>query len=111
MVDWCPTQTLTPEETVTRSFAPEPSGTVHQTLDHGTLDMVSPPGGPSVQPRGTIVRVTGHFDDPAAAGCVIRTTAYQSTWVVWTGAAELLCREQFVVTEIEKTGFMALPQE
>lgn len=111
MVDWCPTQTLTPEETVTRSFALEPSGTVHQTLDHGTLDMVSPPGGPSVQPRGTIVRVTGHFDDPAAAGCVIRTTAYQSTWVVWTGAAELLCREQFVVTEIEKTGFMALPQE
>jgi hypothetical protein len=106
LADWCPTQTITPEETVLRSFAPD-------VAFPGTLDMVSAPGGPSVQPRGTIVRVTGHFDDPAAATCVIESTTYRDAgWDgVWDGAAELLCREQFVVTSIETIGFMELPPE
>lgn len=111
LVDWCPSQTITPEETVVRSFAPEPSAPM-QTFAAATLDMVSAPGGPSVQPRGTIVRVTGHFDDPAAATCVIENTVYRDAgWDVWDGAAKLLCREQFVVTSIEKLGFMELPPE
>lgn len=103
MVDWCPSQTLTPEETVNK-LVPGPG-----TLDHYTLDMVAAPGGPSVQPRGTIVRVMGHFDDPASATCRIELGSDFS--VVWSGASELLCREQFVVTQIEKLGFMALPPE
>jgi hypothetical protein len=94
MVDWCPTQTLTPEEIVTQPFP------------HGTLDMVSPPGGPAVQPRGTIVRVTGHFNDAAASDCVIGS---QPPSDVWDGAASLLCQEQFVITSIEKLGFIELP--
>jgi hypothetical protein len=79
------------------------------TLDHYTLDMVAAPGGPSVEPRGTIVRVTGHFDDPASATCRIEPGSDFSG--AWSGASELLCREQFVVTQIEKLGFMALPPE
>jgi hypothetical protein len=103
LVDWCPSQTLTPEETVNK-LVPGPG-----TLDRYTLDMVAAPGGPSVQPRGTIVRVTGHFDDPASATCRIEPGPDFSG--LWSGASELLCREQFVVTQIEKLGFMALPPE
>jgi hypothetical protein len=116
MVDWCPFQTLTPEETVNTcdnydcasSTKPGPT-----TLDQYTLDMVAAPGGPSVQPRGTIVRVTGHFDDPASATCRIEPGSDSSSDSsgAWSGASELLCREQFVVTQIEKLGFMALPPE
>ena len=113
MVDWCPTQTLTPEATVNKcdnydcasSMAPWLGP---DTLDHYTLDMVAAPGGPSVQPRGTIVRVIGHFDDPASATCRIEPTPDFSG--TWSGASELLCREQFVVTQIDQLGFMALPQ-
>ena len=111
MVDWCPSQTLTPEETVVRSFAPEPSAATRGAVP-ATLDLVSAPGGPSVQPRGTVVQVTGHFDDPAASGCVIENTVYlDNGWDVWDGAALLLCREQFVVTSIEPIGFIQLPPE
>lgn len=95
MVDWCPTQTLTPQEIVTQPFP------------HGTLDMVSAPGGPAVQPRGTIVRVTGHFNDATASDCVIGSQPNPSD--VWDGAASLLCQEQFVITSIEKLGFIELP--
>ena len=100
LVDWCPTQTLTPAETVTQEF-------------HDTLDMVAAPGGPATQPRGTIVRVTGHFADAAAKDCVITPghDDYGSDWVFWEGAVPLVCQEQFVITELEKTGFMELPQE
>jgi hypothetical protein len=96
MVDWCPTQTLTPAETVTQEF-------------HDTLDMVAAPGGPAVQERGTIVRVTGHFDDPASTSCVIESA--DRPFRTWDGATTLLCREQFVITAIEKTGFKTLPPE
>jgi hypothetical protein len=97
LVDWCPTQTLTPAESVTQEI-------------HDTLDMVAPPGGPAIQPRGTIVRVTGHFADASSAECVIENAyGYQPDWTVWEGAETLLCQEQFVITELEKTGFMELP--
>jgi hypothetical protein len=97
LVDWCPTQTLTPAESVTQEI-------------HDTLDMVAPPGGPAIQPRGTIVRVTGHFSDASSTDCVIENAyGYQPDWTVWEGAETLLCQEQFVITELEKTGFMELP--
>jgi hypothetical protein len=100
LVDWCPTQTITPAEAVTQEF-------------HDTLDMVAAPGGPAVQPRGTIVRVTGHFADAAAKDCVITPghDDYGSDWAFWEGAVPLVCQEQFAITELEKTGFMELPQE
>jgi hypothetical protein len=112
IADWCPSQTLTPEETVNtcdNSDCASSTNPAPTTLDHHTLVMVVAPGGPSVQPRGTIVRVTGHFDDPVSATCRIEPGSDFSG--AWSGASELLCREQFVVTEIEKLGFMALPPE
>jgi hypothetical protein len=96
LIDLYPAQTLTPEETVTQDL-------------HDTLDMVVPPGGPAVQGRGTIVRVTGHFDDLASTTCVIEPVPKIGTF--WEGAATLVCREQFVVTAVQKTGFMQLPPE
>jgi hypothetical protein len=99
LVDWCPQQTLTPQETILQQ-------------PHDTLDMVTPPGGPAVQSRGTIVRVTGHFGDPASATGEIRPDAYQDSWGLWEGAERLVCQEQFVVTNIEKIGVMEdLPPE
>ena len=116
MVDWCPTHTLTPEATVNKcdNYDCESSKAPWlgpATLDHYTLDMVAAPGGPSVQPRGTIVRVVGHFDDPASATCRIEPGSDNPGFAgTWSGASELLCREQFVVTQIDQLGFMALPQ-
>ena len=116
MVDWCPTQTVTPEATVDKCDnydceSSKPPWLGPATLDHYTLDLVAAPGGPSVQPRGTIVRVVGHFDDPASATCRIEPGSDNAGFAgAWTGASELLCREQFVVTQIDQVGFMALPQ-
>lgn len=55
---------------------------------------------------GMVVRLVGHFDDPAAATCAV----IPSTDIEWSQpAVQLLCREQFVVTEFEVLDHMDLP--
>jgi hypothetical protein len=54
---------------------------------------------------GSVVRLVGHFDDPAATTChVVPSTEFE-----WSQpAVQLLCREQFVVTEFEVLDHMDL---
>jgi hypothetical protein len=65
-----------------------------------------PEGGLGIPPNASIVRVTGHFSDPASSTCVIMPTMDG----VPIGAevdpviAELWCREQFVVDAYEIIG-------
>jgi hypothetical protein len=51
---------------------------------------------------GSIVRITGHFDDAEAAGCTVAPGDPPAP--VNAQTAELYCREQFVVESIEVTG-------
>jgi len=66
----------------------------------------SPEAGLDRPPNASILRVTGHFNDPASSTCVIRPTMDD----VEIGAevdpviAELYCREQFVVDAYEIIG-------
>ncbi len=93
LVDWCPTQVLTTQDGA-------------KNFPTNGLDTVAAPslGGAFEQP-GTIARVTGHFDDPASTSCVFNGgIAHDNGWTVWTGGATLVCREQFVVTQIEELG-------
>jgi hypothetical protein len=55
-----------------------------------------------LEAQGGNVRITGHFDDPAAATCVIRA----GEPIVEQPAASvvLFCRERFVVTSVELLG-------
>lgn len=67
---------------------------------------VRPDAGLNFPPNASIMRVTGHFSDPASSTCVIRPTIDGSA----IGAevdpviAELWCREQFVVDAYEIVG-------
>jgi hypothetical protein len=74
----------------------------------GTLGLSFPPGvaAPDDLVNGSIVEITGHFDDPAAAACDVEPeTTYQSN----VSSLWVLCREQFVVTEVEVIGDIGLP--
>jgi hypothetical protein len=57
-------------------------------------------------PNASIVRVTGHFSDPASSTCVIRPTmdGFPIGAEVDPVIAELWCREQFVVEAYEIIG-------
>ena len=68
----------------------------------GPMTLNFPPDGPERPEAGTIVRVTGHFDDPAAAECTVApgdppVARDQRT-------AQLYCRARFVVESIEVLG-------
>jgi hypothetical protein len=52
---------------------------------------------------GSILRVGGHFNDPAATTCVISWMGYQYAESL-AGTAELYCREQFVADSYEVVG-------
>jgi hypothetical protein len=52
---------------------------------------------------GSILRVGGHFNDPAATTCVISWIGYTEAESL-SGTAELYCREQFVVDSYEVVG-------
>jgi hypothetical protein len=52
---------------------------------------------------GSILRVSGHFNDPAATTCVISWMGYEEVEPL-AGTAELYCREQFVVDSYEVVG-------
>lgn len=68
---------------------------------------IDPPG------RGSIIRVTGHFDDPAAATCRAKlggdgfdpTASYPPEWVPTHASAVLTCRTELVVTKLAVIGF------
>lgn len=67
----------------------------------GPLGVHVPPGGPPLPDEGQ-VRVIGHFDDPAAVGCSV--SPGEPPVPLDTAAAELYCREQFVVESVELIG-------
>ena len=60
------------------------------------------PGGPAFPNDGDIIRVVGHFDDPAAVGCTV--SPREPPEPRDARAAELYCRENFVVETIEVLG-------
>jgi hypothetical protein len=54
--------------------------------------------------QGSIVRVTGHFNDPASSTCTMSTFDGERAVSVDPRTAELLCRERFVVDAYEVIG-------
>lgn len=75
---------------------------VDPNLRIGPFAMRFVPDGPPVPADGSIVHVTGHFDDPAATGCIIAPG--EPPMPIDSSTAVLYCREQFVVDAIEVTG-------
>jgi hypothetical protein len=53
---------------------------------------------------GSIVRVTGHFSDPASTTCTISTFDGGRAVAVDPRTAELFCRDQFVLDAVEVIG-------
>ncbi len=53
---------------------------------------------------GAIVRVTGHFSDPASTTCTMTRFDLDQTLYVDPTSAELYCREQFVADSFEVIG-------
>jgi hypothetical protein len=68
----------------------------------GPFVMHFAPDGPSVPSDGQILRVVGHFDDPSAVGCTV--SPGEPPVPLEPRAAELYCREHFVVESLEVTG-------
>jgi hypothetical protein len=68
----------------------------------GPFTMRFAPDGPATPAVGQILRVVGHFDDPAAAGCAVAPG--DPPVPLDSLATALYCREQFVVESIEVTG-------
>jgi len=68
----------------------------------GPFKLRFPPGGPAFPNDGDIIRVVGHFDDPAAVGCTV--SPGEPPEPRDARAAELHCRENFVVETIEVLG-------
>lgn len=64
----------------------------------------APEDGLDAPANGSIVRVTGHFNDPASATCMIGPPAGEPGPNVDPVMAELYCREQFVVDAYEIIG-------
>lgn len=65
----------------------------------GSIVLTTPPGVRPLEPgdRGSIMRVTGHFDDEHATTCTITPQAEAGPELVNEEAAEWYCRERFVV--------------
>jgi hypothetical protein len=67
---------------------------------------LKPESGLKLPPNGSILRATGHFNDPISSNCTIRPTmeGVEIGPEVDPVIAELFCREQFVVDAYEITG-------
>jgi len=65
---------------------------------------VAADSGLKVPADGSIVRVTGHFSDPASTTCSMSTFDGELARAVDPMTAELYCREQFVVDAFEVIG-------
>lgn len=64
-----------------------------------------PPGGPAAPPNGAIIRVTGHFHDSRAPGCVIAPQAVDGTdKPIASSVATAYCGSRFVVTSFVVLG-------
>lgn len=75
---------------------------LHLPDQAGVLEMrVAPDSGVEIPAEASIVRVTGHFSDPASTSCRIATG---DPFAVDARVAELYCREQFVVDSFEVFG-------
>lgn len=68
----------------------------------GPFALRFPPDGVAMPDPGSIVSVTGHFDDGAAAGCEVAPG--EEPTPIKAEVAVLYCREQFVVESLEVTG-------
>jgi hypothetical protein len=76
---------------------------------------LDPDSGVSLGERGTLARITGHVDDPAAHAC--RTTLTEDDWernpdlrwVTTSSLAVYQCRTQFVVDSVDVLDFIPLP--
>lgn len=72
----------------------------------GSIVLTTPPGVRAFEPAdgGSIVRVTGHFNDESATTCTITPGPEASPEPVSDEAAEWYCRERFVVETWEVIG-------
>jgi hypothetical protein len=80
----------------------------------GPFDLHFAPGGPEAPPAGSVIRVLGHFDDPAASTCTVSVIhplhpagedlSADDFVAVPPEAANLACRQRFVVDSVEILG-------
>jgi hypothetical protein len=72
----------------------------------GPLTIHFPPAGPARPEPGSILRVAGHFDDPAARDCRITLFATDDLAELELAPATAVsaCRQRFVVERYEVTG-------
>jgi len=78
-----------------------------RVFDLGPAELIlhfSPESGLGAPPNASILRVTGHFSDPASTTCVIGPPAGEPGANLDPVMAELYCREQFVVDAYEIIG-------
>ena len=68
----------------------------------GPIGLHFPPDGAAPPEAGSIIRVMGHFDDPAATECQV--SPGEPPTAVDQLSAELYCRERFVVEDYEVLG-------
>ena len=72
-------------------------------VQEGPFTLHFGPNGPAAPERGSIIRVTGHFDDAAAAECVIKAGVEEIR--IDSVVENLHCRSQFVVESYDVIGF------
>jgi hypothetical protein len=77
---------------------------VDPRLRLGDLSMRFSPDGPERPAAGSVVDVTGHFDDPAAADCRLEVTVRNTLLPVARSLAVEACRQQFVVERYQVIG-------
>lgn len=76
---------------------------------------INPASGLALGERGSVIRVTGHFDDPAASSC--RTAVAERDlelnpdlrWVTNPSVGVYGCRLAFVIDAVERLDFVPLP--
>jgi hypothetical protein len=76
---------------------------------------VDPDSGITLGERGTVARIVGHFDDPAAQACVTalsddeRERYPEMEWVTGVSLSVYQCRLQFVVDSVQVLDYVPLP--
>jgi hypothetical protein len=103
LADWCPPYVLTDRQSASASI----SGTMILAFLPGPVPPDVPTPAPGLElTHGSIVHVTGHFDDPAAHECRVEPSDdHQLT----QASLRILCRERFVVTALSVIGDLDLP--
>jgi hypothetical protein len=79
--------------------------TVKPGMGLGRIEIhISPDNGLGRPAEGSIIRVVGHYDDPAASTCRIASGAEGEETVADERAAVFYCRERFVIDSYEVLG-------